>query len=745
MARKLTTFSSIIIFVFAGTFLIQYCKPKEDNSAKFNELNNEYVGDQQCKSCHVNQYNDWLKSDHFKAIQIPTDSSVLGNFNNSSFSADGVKSHFFKKDGKFFVNTQGDDGKNHDYEVKYTFGYYPLQQYLIEFPGGKLQTTRLSWDSKQNKWFHQYAGQKIDFRDWLHWTHNAQNWNTMCAECHSTNLKKNYDIDKDSYDTKFNVLNVSCEACHGPAKNHIDYINSAEYKSGHKIEHSLLQLGNNSAQLAQINTCMPCHAVQNDVAADKISSDELLDNNIPVLPNTERFHADGQVKEEDYTYASFLQSKMFARNIKCNNCHNPHSGKLVLTGNQTCLQCHAKTYDSPQHSFHTTNSEGAQCINCHAPGKYYMGNDLRHDHSFRVPRPDLSVQYSTPNACNNCHKDKSAQWSADAIVKWCGPKRKYHFAEDLIPGSQLNANSETHLTKLIGDTAVPNIIKATAINYLGSITTQSSLQILLNGLNNKDALIRYEALRSLMHFATNIQDKNKIAELLNDKVRSVRIAAADLIGLMGENQLPQEYLATYQNAKGELEKHLLYQADFAHGNIPVADYYARNKNYAAAEKFYKRTLQKDSLANLARLNLSVAYNAEGKNEEALSILKMAVKTDPKNDQAWYNLALLYNEMKDNKNAVAAFDKAIQLRSNNIRLYYNYGLLLQQNGNVVKAINVLQQGLKQNPSDESLNYAMAYVYMQNRQIEKAFPYVQLLKNVNPQNPDYQQLFAATGIK
>ena len=745
MSRKITTFCFISIFFFVGIFLIQFCKPKDQDTSKYGELSNAYVGDQQCISCHANQYKDWLKSDHFKAIQKPTDSSVLGNFNNSSFSADGVSSHFFKKDGKFIVNTQGEDGKNHDYEVKYTFGYYPLQQYLVEFPGGKLQTTRLSWDSKQNKWFHQYAGQKIDFRDWLHWTHNAQNWNTMCAECHSTNLKKNYDIDKDSYDTKFDVLNVSCEACHGPAKNHISYINSAEYKSGHKIEHSLLQLGTNTAQLAQINTCMPCHAVQNAVAADKINSEELLDNNIPVLPNTERFHADGQVKEEDYTYASFLQSKMFARNIKCNNCHNPHSGKLILTGNQTCLQCHAKTYDSPAHTFHTTNSEGAMCKNCHAPGKYYMGNDLRYDHSFRVPRPDLTVQYSTPNACNNCHKDKPAKWAADAVVKWYGPKRKYHFAEDLIPGSQLNENSEKHLIKLIGDTAVPHIIQATAINYLGSISTESSLNILLKSLSNPDALIRYEALRSLMHFAINSTEKNKIYTLLNDKVRSVRIATADLVGLMGDSELPQEYLSAYQNAKGELEKQLLYQADFAHGNIPIADYYARNKNYVSAEKFYLRTLAKDSLANLARLNLSVAYNAEGKNDAALSILKVAVKTDPKNDQAWYNLALLYSELKDNTSAFASFEKAIQLQSKNSRLYYNYGLLLQQSGKGNKAITILQEGLKQDPVNESLNYAIAYTLVQNGQSNKAITYARVLKNINPNNPDYQQLFATLGLK
>jgi tetratricopeptide (TPR) repeat protein len=745
LTKKNITSASIILLISIGVTLIQYCKPKEKTSNDLNANTNSYVGDQQCKSCHANEYTNWQKSDHFKAIQKADDSSVLGNFKNASFTADGVSTHFFKKEGKFYINTEGDDGKNRDFEVRYAFGYYPLQQYLIEFPDGKLQTTRLSWDSKQKKWFHQYAGQKIDYRNWLHWTKNAQNWNTMCAECHSTNLKKNYDVDKDSYHTSFDVLNVSCEACHGPGKNHISYIGGEDYKKGNKIEHSLLQLAKNNSQTAQINACAPCHALQNGLDPQKTNSEELLDNYVPVLPNTERFHADGQVNEEDYTYASFLQSKMYTRGIKCSNCHDPHSGKLQLIGNLTCLKCHEKTYDSPSHHFHQINTEASLCKNCHAPGKYYMGNDLRHDHSFRVPRPDLSVQYSTPNACNNCHTNKSAKWSSDAVEKWYGSKRKYHYAEDLIPGSKINEKSEYHLLKLMADTSVPNIIKATAVNYLGNISSEKSVNALSTSLNDKDPLIRYTALRSLMYQYRFLANKTIIAPLLNDKVKAVRIAAAELMGFMGEDQIPPEYLSSYSIAKNEFEKNLVYQTDFAHGNIPLADYYARNKNYPLAEKFYKRTLQKDSLANLARLNLAVVYNTQGKNAEAIDILKMAVKTDDKNDQAWYNLALLYNEINDSKNTAAAFEKTLSLKPVNARFFYNYGLFLQQKGNSVKAISILQQGLKQFPADESLNYAMTFIYIQTGHPDKAKTFATVLKSINPNNPDYKQFFVTLGIQ
>lgn len=746
MNRQFKTISGIVLFVlvFAGT--MQYCKPSDKDASNIAALPNAYIGAEKCQSCHPKQYEDWKMSDHFKAMQEPTDSAVLGNFNNASLQADGVSSRFFKKEGKYIVNTQGEDGLNHDYTVKYAFGHYPLQQYLIEFPDGRMQVTRQSWDSRDKKWFQQYKGQNIHYKDWLHWTGNAQNWNTMCAECHSTNLKKNYDLEKDSYQTSYDLLTVSCEACHGPGEQHVKYINGKDYQSGNKQPNSLLLLAKNTKQLDQINACAPCHAVQSNVAADKIASAELLDNHIPAVPNTERFHADGQVNEEDYNYTSFLQSKMFARGVQCSNCHNPHSGKLVLPGNLTCLQCHAKTFDEPSHHFHTINTAGAACVNCHAPGKNYMGNDLRHDHSFRVPRPDMSVSYATPNACNNCHQDKPAKWAADAVTKWYGPKRKYSYVEDLIPGSQLNNKSEPHLLRLLQDSTTPNIIKATALNYLGATPFPNGMSALMESLTSPDAQIRYEALRSLQAYPKNNMNLGAIAALLKDKVRAVRIAAADLINSMGKNiQVPEEYQSAYQTAKAEMEKNLLHQADFAHGNIGIANHYQRNGEYANAEKFYLRALKKDSLANLARLNLAVTYNLQGKNQDAIQVLQLAAKTDPKNDRAWYNLGLLYNELKDNSNAAMAFEKAIQLNSQNSRLYYNYGLLLQQMGKAEKASQVLEQGLKSFPQEESLHYALAYVYLQNSRPDKARTHVMFLKQVNPNNPEYQQLFSSLGIR
>ncbi|OOG65908.1 hypothetical protein B0E44_15300 [Flavobacterium sp. A45] len=675
---------------------------------------------------------------------LPSEKTVKGNFDNITHTADGVTSRFFKKGNKYFINTQGEDGKNHDYEVKYTFGFTPLQQYLVAFPGGRLQVPRVSWDSKQKKWYNQYAKQTVSSHDWLHWTGNSQNWNTMCASCHSTNLQKNYDDKTDTYKTTYSIINVSCESCHGAGKQHSDYIKGEDYKDGEKIKGSFLKLVKNGSQLEQINTCAPCHARASEISNNHIRSNEIMDNYIPQIPDSEYFFADGQIDDEDYIYTSFLQSKMFSKGVKCSNCHNPHSTKLKKIDNQTCLQCHIpQKYNVPTHTFHPVGSQSSLCVSCHMPGKIYMGNDLRHDHSFRVPRPDLSVTYGTPNACNNCHQDKSNKYLTDAIVKWYGPKRKYHFADDLIPGSQLNSQSETHLKKLINYTQTPNIIKATAAFYLGKIQTQTSLNTLLKCLHNKDAQVRYRALTSLANFQpTSWVDA--VGPLLSDKVRAVRIAAADLYITIPSAQIKDQYKEAFSEAHTELKTYLHYQTDFSVGNIMLADYYLKLQDYSNAEKYYKKGLRKDSQMNYAWLNLSSTYNLLGKNEEALKSLEFALKNDSKNDRIHYNMALLYNEMGNKPAAKNSFAKAVALKSLNPRVYYNYGLLLNEAKKFKEAELILTKGITLNPSASELYYALTFVYIQTNNTIKAQNTAMHLKKLDPNNPEYQELFRNMGV-
>ncbi len=311
----------LIFFILFRIYISTSHNEIDTNYSEIEIANNSFVGDAACINCHKSEYKEWKKSDHFMSMLPANKSTVKGDFNNVTYIEDGVKSIFFKKSGFYYINTEGEDGNNHDFKVKYTFGVAPLQQYLIQFPDGRLQVTRLSWDTKNNRWFNQYPGQKIASHDWLHWTKNSQNWNTMCAVCHSTNLKKNYNFHTDRYKTTFSSINVSCESCHGAGKKHIDFMESPTYKNSDITKIKNFRILNNKSQTEQINKCAPCHALITEISSSHINSKELMDNYIPQIPDKQNFHEDGQVKNEDYNYASFLQSKMYSKGVKCSDCH----------------------------------------------------------------------------------------------------------------------------------------------------------------------------------------------------------------------------------------------------------------------------------------------------------------------------------------------------------------------------------------------------------------------------------------
>ena len=481
-----------------------------------------YVGAQSCAECHRAEYRHWQGSQHARAMQPATDQTVLGDFQDASFSYGGLTSTFFRRDDKFMVRTDGPDGSLQDFEIAYTFGVYPLQQYLIGFPDGRYQALGLAWDSRPKeqggqRWFHLYPDQNLTHRDPLHWTGLQQNWNYMCAECHSTNLRKNYDPQRKRFNTTWSEINVSCEACHGPGADHLAWARKEgdwqkldrtkglaivlDERRGLRFHlRALAMKGLNLAATAAVNRrpsvlwtfkpatgsvppstlhssnreqelCARCHSRRGQFWEDYVFGQPLLDTHRLALLTPDLYYPDGQMKDEVFNHGSFLQSKMQARGVSCSDCHEPHSGKLRAAGNKICLQCHlAAKYESSRHHFHPVGSPSAECIACHAPATTYMVVDPRHDHSFRIPRPDLSVKLGIPNACNRCHQDRSAEWAAEQVQKWYGQSPlpgHQQFAEALHAGHIEAAGAQELLRALLKDLDQPAIARASGAALLG--------------------------------------------------------------------------------------------------------------------------------------------------------------------------------------------------------------------------------------------------------------------------------------
>ncbi|MEZ6071505.1 MAG: multiheme c-type cytochrome [Pirellulales bacterium] len=422
----------------------------------------EYVGRNSCIQCHAGQYERWQDSPHDLAMDLATEETVLGDFNDATLEHYGVRSRMFRDGERFMIETDGPKGDLETFEVKYTFGVEPLQQYMVEFDDGRVQVLPIAWDTKERRWFHLYPDQDIPAGDWLHWTGAGQTWNYMCVECHSTGVERNYDVATDSYATAYSEIDTSCEACHGPGSLHVELAERPSLFWDRRIGYGLADL--KSTAKGEIDTCAPCHSRRRVIYPGYEPGDEYLDFYLPEMLAGQHYHVDGQIKEEDYVYGSFLQSLMYHKGVRCTDCHDPHSTKLKFEGNKLCGQCHSPgKYDGPLHHRHKVGTPGAQCVDCHMPETTYMVVDPRRDHSIRIPRPDLTVALGTPNACNGCHNDKSADWAADQIVEWYGdsPHRQVpHFGHVIAAGRQHAAGADDALAELAATQSQPAIVRA---------------------------------------------------------------------------------------------------------------------------------------------------------------------------------------------------------------------------------------------------------------------------------------------
>lgn len=646
----------------------------------------EFVGGGKCIECHQVEYNFWKGSHHDWAMLLPNDSTVLGDFNNVEFEADGEKYIFSKQGNDFIVRTRNQQGEEQDFKVKYTFGVTPLQQYLLEFPDGKLQTLRATWDTDSNRWFNQYAGDTIPTSDWLHWQQGGQRWNTMCAECHSTNLVKNYNLTNDSFTTTYDDINVNCEACHGPGGAHMNWAANEDPQGDPQT-----LLGWERTE--QLNLCAGCHARRTKLT-EVMKSTEYFDDQFRIQTiNNNFYHADGQIHEEDYVFGSFLQSKMFHKDVRCTNCHNAHSMKLHYEGNLLCMQCHEVSYNSKAHHFHEEETLASQCVECHMTGDVYMGNDFRRDHSFRNPRPDQTVLYGTPNACNGCHDDQTAAWSAEWIEKWYGPERPDHFSDHLLKAANPPYDGETRKAVLdfIVNMDYPAIARATALEYFPLSGVQDEFDMLLSSFKDSSALVRYHALNKLSVFP--LEERLGVAlELSRDTTRVVRIGAAELMIEQDLEQIPPDQRGHAIRGREELEKMLLANADFPAGRLQLGDYYLRQNDIQAAVKEYEMALKMDSLLTPVYSNLATAYNLLGANDKAIAALDALIRLEPEYSWAYYLRGLLNYELGQTTQAMNDLQSAVDLDPLNFRAMLNLANMLLQAGELDRAESMVQRAL-----------------------------------------------------
>ena len=701
-------------------------------------------------------------------MQVAEPGRVLGDFNDVRVNHAGLTTRFFRSGTTFRVTTDDVDGRLQDFDVKYTFGVSPLQQYLIELPGGRVQALSVAWDTRPKdqggqRWFHLYGDERIDHTDDLHWTGRHQNWNYMCADCHSTNLRKRYEAAGDRFQTTWSEINVACEACHGPGSRHADWAGTpgwlrrlrwddngltVQLTERRGVRWNIDQRTFTPARSAprttsiEIDVCARCHSRREQVAEGYVPGAALRDYYVPAEISPGLYYPDGQQRDEVYTYGSFLQSRMAHAGVTCSDCHEPHSQRVRAHGNLLCAQCHVpRKYDDPSHHFHRAAGPGAQCVSCHMPTTTYMRVDGRRDHSIRIPRPDRTVSLGVPNACATCHADRGAEWAARQIRAWYGhePGGFQTFAEAFHAADTAQPGSDAALGRVARDGSLPPIVRASALARLASAPGRAAYESAVRQVTDPDPGVRHAALRVLESFAPE-ERAGLAAPLLGDPVRAVRLQAAWVVAPAAAALAATGDAGAFSRAAEEFIESRRAIADRPEARTTLGFFFAQLDRRQEAKEEYRAALRLAPRYTPAYVNLSDLHRATGSEEDAARVLRDGLAAVPEDATLHHALGLSLARGGRQAEAIVELKRAAELATGEeaARFTYAYAVALHSAGRTGEAIALLERVRTERPRDRDVLFALATFHRDAGRQGKALEFAGLLQQAYPDDPDARAL-------
>jgi tetratricopeptide (TPR) repeat protein len=694
----------------------------------------QYAGAQSCRGCHADQYAKWQGSHHGLAERQPDAKLDDPAFVPTRSFTHGTQTTEVRKNGSAYeLIALGFGDKIAPYRVERVIGHDPLRQFLVDGGNGRLQAMEACYDPHKNDWFDVYGNEDRKPGEWGHWTGRGMVWNQMCATCHNTRLRKNYDAKTDGYHTTMAEMSVSCESCHGPMKPHNEWQHA---HPGTKGDPTLIKWSRDQ----QTENCAGCHARRGEVTGDFVPGESFWDHyHLTITDQTDTFYPDGQIRDEDYEFSSFFSSRMHNAGVRCMDCHDMHSMKTLLPGNQLCMRCHtpggfpnAPPVVPEAHSFHLTASAGNQCVNCHMPQTVYMQRHARHDHGFTIPDPLLTKQSNVPNACNKCHTDKSTDWALEATQKWWGPKmdRKTRTRATLIAKArQGDAEASLGLVDLLGSDEIPHW-KASATLLLDRWIDQPSVQTaVMAQLKHPHPLVRESAIRTLEPMLQQGSIQAAIEPLLNDPVRGVRVSAAWAL---------RESLHLDSAAGQDLQHMLHWNADQPSGQMQLAQFEFARHNLTAATAHMETAIRWDPNSPPFHHDLAMMYSNAGQTQHAIAELHAAIKLAPQHAQYHYELGLALSETGDMPAVIQALQDATRLDPGLSRAWYNLGLAKNGQGDIAGALDALQRGELANPNDPGIPYARATILARQNRRQDALAALDRVLTIAPGHQEARQL-------
>lgn len=711
----------------------------------------QYGGSASCRECHQEAYVAWEQSHHGRAERLPSapvdDAAFVpaAKFNHGTQQTIAAKAA-----GKFQLTSMGPRGTQEVFTIERVIGESPLRQMLVSFPGGRWQATEAAYDPHSNQWFNVYGAEDRQAGEWGHWTGRGMNWNSMCATCHNTRLRKNYDLTNDVYRTTMAEQSVGCESCHGPMRDHKEWQSANQGKG--QVDPTIKKLSRDQ----RFDTCAACHSRRGEITGDPKPGDSFYDHHLlATVDESDLFYPDGQIRDEDYEVSAFMGSRMFHKGVRCVDCHDFHSAKVRLPGNLLCLSCHgtgqtnAPVINPVTHSRHkvfgydtngvmagfdmanylpgTIKETGGECVNCHMPQTVYMQRHSRHDHGFTIPDPLLTKQFGIPNACNRCHQNQSVGWALRYVEQWYGDKMNRPYrqrAQTMARAKQGDDEVRAALVKLL-QSDEQDYWRAVAANMLERWVREPEVgAALVRQLADTNALVRQSVVQTLASLGESASPEIRRAlfERLADSRRNVRVAAAAF----------DPATLNFDSLAGAEYRHLLnHNADQPAGQMQWGGVALARGDVTNALKHFETAVRWDAHSAPIRHELAIVLSQLGRPQEALRELQEAVRLAPRDAEMRFKLALAWNELGNAKQTLAALEETVTLDPHHARAGYNLGLARNAAGDPAGALQALLAAESANPQDAMIPYARATIHARLGQRTEARQAVQRALAIDPQ--------------
>lgn len=715
-----------------------------------------------CAECHAGAVEAWRGSHHAKAMQHASPTTVLGAFDGEVLTHAGERTLLSRRGEKFLatISFPGNKAAAEQFEVLYTFGIAPLQQYLVETEPGRLQALPWAWDARAEaegggRWYHLYEGDTVPPGDRLHWKNPLQNWNGMCADCHSTGLARNYDVSGDHFATTAASVNISCASCHGDAADHLlamqqksmlpsgsfsDIIHFSDSATS-RFERNAGEAtaSNRGAPHAgrEIEVCAACHSRRTPLTGKIDPAAPFLDQFTPDLLDEGLYYPDGQIRDEVYVWGSFMQSKMAAAGVTCSHCHDAHTLTLKRGGNALCSSCHApEVFDTSDHHRHPPASHGAQCISCHMPQTTYMEIDARRDHSFKVPRPDLSQSLGTPNACISCHADMTNKAAATHSAAWYGPRKADNrVAQTFAAARARDPAARAPLLALIEDETRPAITRATALSLIANVPNRALISIAISHLDDTNPLIRIGTIRALTILAP-LERASALAPLLGDAVKSVRMEVAVALQDVSASVFSGDDRIRFEAVIAELLKANSEIAWRGEGRLNRGLIHQGQSELDKASHHYKKSIEIDPAFTPSYINLSELLRIGSAEEEALATLLQGLAAAPDDGALEHALGLALIRAGKPDEAMAHLERAANLAPQNPRFAYVHAVALHSAGKTPEARIRLEEALQRHSHDPDL-LTLGFSLADEAGDRAAMRiYAEQLAEISPEDPNWQ---------